>query len=210
MSGRESRVRPSRSRRALRPLLARSMRRVEAAVGRPYRSRCTRPTRLLPRHATPRNTTFETALWATLHMWCGSSTRPSTLFASSGRLRGCRPPVHAAHPDRARVAVNPARTCEDRVVHDPDAVWDALRSLPADDDRYTCVIARDLGVGTAKHVVHDRHPVDATDEVELGGAEPVDAERVPFDEESVAGPERDEVLMPTALMVHAARESALE
>ena len=66
MSGREPLARPSMSRLALRTLLARSIRRVDAAVGRPCRSRCTRPTRLWPRHATPRSTTLETALRATL------------------------------------------------------------------------------------------------------------------------------------------------
>ena len=85
-------------------------------------------------------------------------------------------PVHAAHSDRARVTVDAAGASEDRVVHDADAAWDALRSLATDDDRDACPIAGHLRVGTAKHVVDDRHPVHRADEVELRRAEPVDAE----------------------------------
>ena len=71
-------------------------------------------------------------------------------------------------------------------------------------------VAGHPGVGAAKHVVDDRHPVHSSDEVELRRAEPVHAERVPFDEQPVPRPEGHQVLVPAALAVHAAGQRALE
>src|SRR6188508_2735996 len=135
---------------------------------------------------------------------------PDHVVREERSLAHLQPPVPAAHPDRARVAVDSASAGEDRVVHDAHATRDPLRSLAADDDGDARPVAGHPRVGAAEHVVDDGDPVHAADEVELRRSAPVHAERVPFDQQPVPRPERDEILMSAALATDVTGQRPLE